>query len=89
MSLTPKWVHCRDLSAVNSEPDGLFVKVYEADAVQRVLELLREVVNAGVEFEDPRISYKTIQVDTSWFEAAREALRQEARTPGPLEPPEG
>jgi hypothetical protein len=33
------------------------------------LELLREVATSGVEFEDERVSYVTVQIDrATWFE---------------------
>lgn len=41
--------------------------------------LVREVVNAGVAFEDGRIPYKEVQIDRDWFDRYRATL--DATTP--------
>jgi hypothetical protein len=41
----------------------------------RVLrQLVQDVVNSGVAFEDGRIPYKEVQIDRMWFDDAQAAL---------------
>ena len=41
----------------------------QAVALTRAIDLLREVRGSGVEFEDPRVGYLTVQIDrVTWDE---------------------
>lgn len=62
--------HCRDHfleSHYNNADEHMVGAQY--GHVGETMEILRDVAQAGVEFDDPRVGYVTVQIDRETWEA--------------------
>lgn len=65
----------------NATPHSVIVSTNEGFSLRVAEELLREVAGSGVELEDPRLRYVTVQISRETWERVRAYLPGEETKP--------